>query len=100
MTYRELTRKLRRFNCRFERQGRGDHEAWINLDSDATNSKSNWGSPGLRPDALRAVLRQLGISRDEFERAWLPSASTLYPVFAFGYQIIMIINLEPCSHNG
>ena len=94
MTYRELTRKLRRLNCRFERQGRGDHEIWINLDSDATTSIPNWGSSDLRPGTLRAVLRQLGISRDEFERAYPLWPLALYPIFAVRYYFIIVIKFE------
>ena len=30
MTYRELTRKLRRLGCAFDRQAGGSHEIWIN----------------------------------------------------------------------
>ena len=69
MTYRELTRKLRRLECRFDRQGHGDHEIWINVQTDATASIPNWGSRDLKPGTLRAILRRLGISREEFERA-------------------------------
>ncbi|MDE0823441.1 MAG: type II toxin-antitoxin system HicA family toxin [Dehalococcoidia bacterium] len=30
LNYRELTRRLRRLGCEFDRTARGDHEIWIN----------------------------------------------------------------------
>ena len=69
MTYRELTRKLRRLGCQFDRQGRGDHEVWINVDSTARTTIPNWGVRDLRPGTIGAILRDLGMSRAEFEQA-------------------------------
>ena len=69
MTYREITRKLRRLGCRFDRQGRGDHEIWINADSGARTTIPNWGGRDLRIGTIGAILRDLGITREEFERA-------------------------------
>lgn len=69
MTYRELTRKLRRLNCRFDRQGRGDHEMWINPENRAKAAIPNWGSRDLKVGTVIGIIRQLGISRDEFEQA-------------------------------
>ncbi len=69
MTYRELTRKLRRLDCQFDRQGRGDHEIWANARTQYTTSIPNWGGRDLKIGTIRAILRDLGISRDEFEQA-------------------------------
>ena len=30
MTYREITKKLKELGCRFYRQGKEDHEIWVN----------------------------------------------------------------------
>ena len=69
MNYRELTRKLRRLGCEFDRRARGDHEIWINTSTHARTTIPNWGSRDLRSGTISAILRDLGISRDEFERA-------------------------------
>ena len=69
MTYRELTRKLRRLGCRFQRQGRGDHEIWINVDNDETTAIPNWRGRDLKTGTIRKILRDLDIGRDAFERA-------------------------------
>ena len=47
MTCKELTRKLRRLGCAFDRQAGGSHEIWINMDNN----------------------RDLGIGRRDFDRA-------------------------------
>ncbi len=68
MNYRELTRKLRRLGCEFDRRARGDHEIWINTSTHARTTIPNWGSQDLRPGTVSAILRDLEVSRDEFER--------------------------------
>ena len=69
MTYRELTRKLRRLGCEFERRAKGDHEIWINTSGHARTTIPNWGSRDLRAGTIGGILRDLGISREEFEDA-------------------------------
>ena len=69
MTYRELTRKLRRLGCQFDRQGRGDHEIWINGDSGAMTTIPNWGGRDLRTGTIGVILRDWGISREELDQA-------------------------------
>ncbi|MCH8870728.1 MAG: type II toxin-antitoxin system HicA family toxin [Chloroflexi bacterium] len=68
MNYRELTRKLQRLGCEFERQAKGDHEIWINTITRARTTIPNWGRRDLKLGTIRAILRDLGISRDEFRR--------------------------------
>ncbi|MCH8832312.1 MAG: type II toxin-antitoxin system HicA family toxin [Chloroflexi bacterium] len=65
--YRELTRRLRALDCEFDRQAKGDHEIWINITTHARTTIPNWGSRDLRPGTISAILRDLGISRSEFE---------------------------------
>ena len=69
MTYREVTRKLRRLGCQFDRQGRGDHETWVNVETRARTSIPNWRGRDLKPGTVSAILRELGISRGDFEQA-------------------------------
>ena len=68
MNYRELTRRLRRLGCEFARQGRGDHEIWVNDSTLSTTSIPNWRGRDLKPGTIRAILRDLGIPKDEFDR--------------------------------
>jgi predicted RNA binding protein YcfA (HicA-like mRNA interferase family) len=69
MRYRELTRKLRRLGCEFDRQARGDHEVWINPGNRRRTTIQNWGNRDIPPGTLRAILRDLDIERDDLERA-------------------------------
>ena len=69
MNYRELTRKLRSLGCEFARQGKGDHEIWANDATKSTTAIPNWRGRDLKPGTVRAVIRDLGISKDEFDRA-------------------------------
>ncbi|MBI2855934.1 MAG: type II toxin-antitoxin system HicA family toxin [Chloroflexi bacterium] len=69
MNYRELTLRLRRLDCEFDRQAKGDPEIWINLSSHRRTTIPNWGSRDLRPGTIKAVLRDMGIDRETFEKA-------------------------------
>ncbi len=69
MNYREFTRRLRRLNCEFERQGRGSHEIWIKLGTELEGTVPNWGSRDLKPGTLAAILRDLQIDRRDFDQA-------------------------------
>ena len=69
MTYRELTRRLRALGCEFDRQGRGDHETWMHRGTLAHTTIPNWGNRDLKPGTLAAILRDLSISRRDFEQA-------------------------------
>ncbi|PKB71075.1 MAG: hypothetical protein BZY87_07435 [SAR202 cluster bacterium Io17-Chloro-G6] len=69
MTYRELTQKLRRLGCELDRMARGDHEIWINPANRQRTTVPNWRGRDLRPGTISAILRDLGISRSDFERS-------------------------------
>jgi predicted RNA binding protein YcfA (HicA-like mRNA interferase family) len=68
MIYREVARKLRQLGCECRRQSKGSHEIW-------TNSRTNLSavvprhSGDMPKGTLSAVLKQLGIDRDEFDAA-------------------------------
>ena len=69
MTYRELTRKLRRLGCEFDRQGRGSHEIWRNPAARSRTTIPNRRGKDLKPGTIGSILRDLGVSRDDFNRA-------------------------------
>ena len=69
MNYRQLTRKLRRLDCVHNRQAKGSHEVWVNVRTDATATIPNWRAKDLKPGTVAAILRDLGISREDFEQA-------------------------------
>ena len=49
-----------------ERPGKGSHYFWRNPATSRAASVSNWGNKDLKPGTVRGILRQLGISREEF----------------------------------
>ena len=69
MTHREITRKLRRLGCEFDRQGGSDHEIWINPSNRRRTTVPNWGSKNLTVGTVRGIVRDLGLERDAFEKA-------------------------------
>ena len=69
MRYGELTRKLRRLGCTLDRHARGDHEIWIRPSNGRRTTIPNWGSHELNTGTVRAILRDPGITRQEFDRA-------------------------------
>jgi predicted RNA binding protein YcfA (HicA-like mRNA interferase family) len=68
MTYRELTRKLRALGCEFKRASKGNHGIWVNPHLNLATVIPH--HPGDIPKGtLRAILKQSGISPDEFTAA-------------------------------
>jgi len=66
MRYRELAKRLRRLGCEELREGKGSHKVWHNPNNDRTAAVPNWGSRDLATGTIRAIIRDLGISREEF----------------------------------
>ena len=66
MNYRELTRRLKEFNCICDRYAKGSHEIWINTKTKARTTIPNWGNRDLNPGTLSVILKDLGISKEEF----------------------------------
>lgn len=67
MNHRDITRRLRNLGCSFDRQGRGSHEIWYNPATRSKTTIPNWGSRDLTPGTLSAILRDLGISKRDFD---------------------------------
>ena len=68
MIYRELARKLRTLGCEFKRQSKGSHEIWVNPYKNLLSFIPH--HPGDIPKGtLNAILKQLGIDREEFDNA-------------------------------
>ncbi len=64
--YREVVKRLRRLGFRFYRQGRGSHELWVrDADGLVVPLPRHEGKP-IRKGTLRAIIREIGISVDEF----------------------------------
>ncbi len=63
--YREIAQRMRALGFAFDRQAAVSHELWYNELSDRYTTIPN--HPGDMPEGtLRAILKQAGISPDEF----------------------------------
>ena len=69
MTYDELRRKLERLGCRFQRQGRGSHEIWLNPANGRRTPIPRHRNRDLATGILYQIIRNLGIPRAEFDQA-------------------------------
>ena len=64
-SYREITKRLRQHGFLFHRHAAGSHEIWKNHATGKFTTVPN--HPGDMPEGtLRAILKQAGISPDEF----------------------------------
>jgi len=66
MRYRDLAQRLRELGCVELREGKGSHRVWQNPANGLIGSIPDWGGKDLAPGTVRAVIRELGISRREF----------------------------------
>lgn len=63
--YRQVAKRLKKFGFAFDRQAAGSHEIWYNNQSDRYTTLPN--HPGDMPEGtLRAILKQAGISPEDF----------------------------------
>lgn len=69
MTYSELARKLRRLGCEFTRYGAGSHEIWRNPATGQQAPIPYHRTKEISPKLLSRILRELGVSRKDFDRA-------------------------------
>ena len=66
MKYRELSQRLKELGCVDLGSGKGSHRKWHNPKNGKVTVAPDWGSKDLAPGTVRAIIRELGISREEF----------------------------------
>jgi predicted RNA binding protein YcfA (HicA-like mRNA interferase family) len=66
--YRQVVKKLKRFGFEFDRHAAGSHEIWYNQATNRYTTVPNHA--GDMPEGtLRAILKQAGITPEEFLNA-------------------------------
>ena len=66
--YRQIVQRLKRLGFEFHRQAAGSHELWHNPTTNRYTTVPN--HPGDMPEGtLRAILKQTGITAEEFLEA-------------------------------
>jgi len=66
LTYREVTRRLRKLGFRFYRQGKGSHELWVRDSDGRVVPVPHQRGKSIRKGTVRAIIRETGVSVDEF----------------------------------
>lgn len=69
MKYGELARKLKRLGCAQTRFGAGSHEVWRNPKNGQQTVIPYHRSQDIGPGLLSRILRQLGVDREDFDKA-------------------------------
>lgn len=64
-SYRDITKRLKKMGFSFDRHAAGSHELWYNETTDRYTTIPNH-SGDMPEGTLRAILKQAGISPDEF----------------------------------
>ena len=65
--YRNVANRLKAFGFQFDRQAAGSHEIWFNQATNPYTTLPN--HPGDLPEGtLRAILKQAGVSPEQFLR--------------------------------
>ncbi|MBI3361353.1 MAG: type II toxin-antitoxin system HicA family toxin [Chloroflexi bacterium] len=67
MTYRELTRKLRRLGYELYRQAKGSHEIWWSPKTRRRTTIPNHGSNPIPKGTLRRILKDLGLTQEDLK---------------------------------
>jgi predicted RNA binding protein YcfA (HicA-like mRNA interferase family) len=67
MTYRALSQRLRKLGCEFVRTAAGSHEIWWRPSKKRFTTIPRHANRDIPAGTLRAILRDLDITRAEFE---------------------------------
>ena len=66
LSFREITRRLRKLGFRFYRHGKGSHELWVrDVDGRVVPVPRHQGK-NIRKGTVRAIIREVGVSVGEF----------------------------------
>lgn len=69
MRYRDVAVRLRRLGCEeLTRRSGGSHRKWHNPASGGVAALPDWGGRDLKLGTVRAALRDLGVSWEEFRQ--------------------------------
>ncbi len=66
LSYRDLTRRLRKLGFRFYRHGKGSHELWVRDTDGKVVPVPHHRGKNIRKGTVRAIIREVGVSLTEF----------------------------------
>jgi predicted RNA binding protein YcfA (HicA-like mRNA interferase family) len=67
--YEDVIAKMKRLGFRLYRQGKGSHEIWVRDADGKTIPVPKHRGKDLKTGTLRSIIREIGISVDEFQNA-------------------------------
>lgn len=66
LRYHEVVERLEKLGFRFYRQGKGSHELWVRDQDGRVIPVPRHAGKGIRKGTLRAMIRETGVSVEEF----------------------------------
>jgi len=66
LKYEEVVKKLKKLGFRFYREGRGSHQLWVRDTDGKVIPLPKRKGKDLKKGTLRAIIREIGISPEEF----------------------------------
>ena len=66
LSYREVTKRLRKLGFRFYRPGKGSHELWVRDADGRVIPVPRHKGKKIRKGTVRAIIREVGVSVEEF----------------------------------
>jgi len=64
--YRQIAKRLRGLGCHELREAKRSHHIWLNPAAQKVTVVPDWGRRDLAPGTVRAIIRELGLLREEF----------------------------------
>jgi predicted RNA binding protein YcfA (HicA-like mRNA interferase family) len=61
LSYRDLTRRLRKLGFRFYRHGKGSHELWVRDTDGTVVPVPHHRGKSIRKGTVRAIIREVGV---------------------------------------
>ncbi|PWH20544.1 MAG: addiction module toxin, HicA family [Ardenticatenia bacterium] len=68
MSYKQVVSRLCRLGLRFYRHGKGSHELWVRDEDGLVIPVPRHKGRLIRKGTIRAIIRELGLSVEEFMR--------------------------------
>jgi len=69
LDYRHLVKKLRKLGFVYERQAKGSHELWLNLQTHQRTLVPHHAGKTLKRKTLKSIINDTGLSVEEFMKS-------------------------------
>lgn len=66
LSYRDLTKRLKKYGFRFYRSGKGSHELWVRDSDGKVIPVPHHKGKSIRKGTVRAIIREIDVSIKDF----------------------------------